>query len=58
MKKIAIITGASSGIGKEFALRLNTYDKFDEVNEENHHYFGLSVFCYDVVCAVVVDSCG
>lgn len=31
MKKIAIITGASSGIGKEFALKLNTYDKFDEV---------------------------
>ena len=31
MKKIAIITGASSGIGKEFALKLNTYDNFDEV---------------------------
>lgn len=31
MKKIAIITGASSGIGKCFAKNLDTYGKFDEV---------------------------
>ena len=31
MKNIAVITGASSGIGKEFALKLNTYSTFDEV---------------------------
>ena len=29
--KIAVITGASSGMGKEFALTLDTFDKFDEV---------------------------
>lgn len=31
MKKIAIITGASSGIGKCFAKTLDTHGKFDEV---------------------------
>ena len=31
MKKIAVITGASSGMGKEFALTLNQYGSFDEV---------------------------
>lgn len=31
MKNIAVVTGASSGIGKEFVLKLNTYDNFDEV---------------------------
>ena len=31
MKKIAIITGASSGLGKLFAETINTYDTFDEV---------------------------
>ena len=31
MKKIAIITGASSGMGKVFAETINTYDTFDEV---------------------------
>lgn len=30
-KKIAVITGASSGIGKKFAELLETYDTFDEV---------------------------
>ena len=30
MKKIAIITGASSGMGKEFALQLPQWEKFDE----------------------------
>lgn len=29
--KVAIITGASSGMGKEFAKRLNTFGTFDEV---------------------------
>ena len=29
--KIAVITGASSGIGKEFAEKLNTFSNFDEV---------------------------
>lgn len=29
--KIAVITGASSGMGKEFALKLNTFGTFDEV---------------------------
>ena len=31
MKKIAIITGASSGMGKTFAETISTYDTFDEV---------------------------
>lgn len=31
MKKIAIITGASSGIGWEFALKLDAQEKFDEI---------------------------
>lgn len=31
MKKIAVITGASSGIGKQFAQTIAQYDKFDEV---------------------------
>ena len=31
MKKIAVITGASSGMGKVFAETINTYDTFDEV---------------------------
>lgn len=30
MKKIAIITGASSGMGREFALQLPNWEKFDE----------------------------
>lgn len=30
MKKIAIITGASSGMGREFALQLPSWEKFDE----------------------------
>lgn len=29
--KVAVITGASSGMGKEFALKLNTFGTFDEV---------------------------
>ena len=31
MKKIAVITGASSGIGKEFATRISAYGELDEV---------------------------
>jgi len=31
MKKIAVITGASSGIGKRFAETVSDYDAFDEV---------------------------
>ncbi len=31
MKKIAIITGASSGMGREFALQLPAWEKFDEI---------------------------
>lgn len=30
-KKIAIITGASSGIGKQFLLQLDAYDQYEEV---------------------------
>ena len=30
-KKIAVITGASSGMGREFALRIDGEEKFDEV---------------------------
>ena len=30
MKKIAIITGASSGMGREFALQLPSWEQFDE----------------------------
>ena len=29
--KIAVITGASSGMGKEFAVRLDREEKFDEI---------------------------
>ena len=28
---VAVITGASSGMGKEFALTLNSFGKFDEI---------------------------
>lgn len=40
MKKVAIITGASSGIGEEFALKLDLLENYDEMwliarNEEN-----------------------
>ncbi len=40
MKNIAVITGASSGIGKQFALLLEEYDQYDELwviarNQEN-----------------------
>ena len=31
MKKIAVITGASSGMGKEFVLQLAAWEKFDEM---------------------------
>ena len=31
MKKIAIITGASSGMGREFALQLPNWEKLDEI---------------------------
>ena len=31
MKKIAVITGASSGMGRRFAETVNTWDQFDEV---------------------------
>ena len=30
-KKIAVITGASSGMGREFALRIDGEEKFDEI---------------------------
>lgn len=29
--RVAVITGASSGMGKEFAIKLNTFGEFDEV---------------------------
>ena len=40
MKKVAIITGASSGIGEEFALKLDMLENYDEMwliarNEQN-----------------------
>lgn len=31
MKRIAVITGASSGIGRQFALQLHTFGKYDEI---------------------------
>ena len=31
MKKIAVITGASSGMGRRFAETVDTFDRFDEV---------------------------
>ena len=31
MKKIAVITGASSGMGKRFAQRVNEFGTFDEI---------------------------
>ena len=30
-KNIAVITGASSGMGREFALRIDGEEKFDEI---------------------------
>ena len=30
-KKIAVITGASSGMGQDFALRLDKREAFDEI---------------------------
>ena len=31
MKKIAVITGASSGMGRRFAETVDTFGRFDEV---------------------------
>ena len=31
MKKIAVITGASSGMGRRFAETVDSFDRFDEV---------------------------
>ena len=31
MKRIAIVTGASSGMGREFVLQLSAWEKFDEI---------------------------
>lgn len=31
MKRIAIVTGASSGMGREFVLRLSRWEQFDEI---------------------------
>ncbi len=31
MKRIAIVTGASSGMGREFVLQLSDWEKFDEI---------------------------
>ena len=35
MKKIAVITGASSGMGKRFAETVDRYGTFDEVCDVN-----------------------
>lgn len=29
--KIAVVTGASSGMGKQFALQLSAYEQVDEI---------------------------
>ena len=31
MKRIAIVTGASSGMGREFVLQLSNWETFDEI---------------------------
>ena len=31
MKRIAIVTGASSGMGREFVLQLSNWEKFEEI---------------------------
>ena len=57
---IAIVTGASSGMGREFVLQLSAYEKVDEIwaiARRKEHLEALAAECPVPVRPVVLDLC-